>query len=260
MATLELRAVGKRFPDGTVALAPTTLSVGSGEFVAVIGASGAGKSTLIRTINGLAEATGGEVVVDGIPLSRATLRRVRQRVGMVFQQFHLVGRLSVMANVLCGRLGRRGALASLLYLFRREDMEIAARVLARVGLAELAWRRADQLSGGQQQRVGIARALAQAPRVILADEPVASLDPVTAVEILELLREINRRDGITVLVSLHQVDLVQRYADRVIGLAAGQVVFDGPPSGLDTATLARIYARGPARAEAASAPLAPAHA
>ena len=243
MATLELRAVGKRYPNGTRALAPISLAIGSGEFVAVLGSSGAGKSTLIRTINGLETATEGKIVVDGTTLNRATVRAVRARVGMVFQQFNLVGRLSVMTNVLTGRLSQRSSLASLLHLFRQEDVDAAHAVLARVGLVDLAWRRADQLSGGQQQRVGIARALAQSPRLILADEPVASLDPVTAIEIMDLLREINRRDGITVLVSLHQVDLVRRYADRIIGLNAGRVVFDGPPDRLDATVVGRIYGR-----------------
>jgi phosphonate transport system ATP-binding protein len=183
------------------------------------------------------------VTVDGIRLRANTLRRIRSRVGMVFQQFNLVGRLSVVTNVLTGRLAQRSTVASLFHLFRREDLEIAHSVLERVGLVEKAWERADRLSGGQQQRVGAARALAQQPRLILADEPVASLDPVTAIEIMDLLQDINRRDGITLVVSLHQVDLVRRYAGRVLGLHSGRLVYDGPASGLTEALLRDIYQR-----------------
>jgi phosphonate transport system ATP-binding protein len=162
---------------------------------------------------------------------------------MVFQQFNLVGRLSVVTNVLTGRLAQRSTLGSLFHVFRREDLEIAHAALARVGLVDKAWERADRLSGGQQQRVGAARALAQQPRLILADEPVASLDPVTAIEIMDLLQDINRRDGITLVVSLHQVDLVRRYAGRVLGLNTGRLVYDGPTGGLTEAVLRDIYQR-----------------
>ncbi|MFO1318461.1 MAG: phosphonate ABC transporter ATP-binding protein [Burkholderiales bacterium] len=241
MSAIELTGVGKRYPNGFVALHPTRLSVAEGQFVAVIGASGAGKSTLMRTLNGLGPATEGTVTIGGVRLDRRTERAIRARTGMIFQQFNLVGRLNVMTNVLTGRLSHRRGLASLLHLFPRSDFDLAHAALARVGLTQKAWERADRLSGGQQQRVGIARALAQAPSLILADEPVASLDPVSAVEILELLRTINRRDGITMLVSLHQVDYVRRFADRVIGMRDGALVFDGRPDELDDATLARIY-------------------
>jgi phosphonate transport system ATP-binding protein len=176
-------------------------------------------------------------------VSRGSLRAVRGEVGMVFQHFNLVDRLSVMSNVLVGRLKHRSWLGSLFYLFRRSDMEIAREVLERVGLMEQCWQRTDRLSGGQQQRVGIARALAQQPKFILADEPVASLDPVTSEEIMQLLREICRRDGITLLVNLHQVDLAKRFADRIIGLNAGRVVFDGTPAQLDRTAMIRIYQR-----------------
>jgi phosphonate transport system ATP-binding protein len=243
MAAVELRGLSKRYPNGLLALEPLDLNIEAGSFVAVIGSSGAGKSTLIRLINGLESATSGSVTVDGIPLRAGTLRRIRSRVGMVFQQFNLVGRLSVVTNVLTGRLAQRSTLGSLFHVFRREDLEIAHAALARVGLVDKAWERADRLSGGQQQRVGAARALAQQPRLILADEPVASLDPVTAIEIMDLLQDINRRDGITLVVSLHQVDLVRRYAGRVLGLNTGRLVYDGPTGGLTEAVLRDIYQR-----------------
>jgi phosphonate transport system ATP-binding protein len=162
---------------------------------------------------------------------------------MVFQHFNLVDRLSVMTNVLVGRLKHRSWLGSLLYLFRREDLTIAHEALDRVGLVDKCWERADKLSGGQQQRVGIARALAQRPKVILADEPVASLDPVSSEEIMCLLHEICRRDGITLLVNLHQVELARRFADRIVGLNDGKVVFDGSPAQLDKNALFKIYQR-----------------
>lgn len=241
MSAIELRGVSKRYSNGLLALAPLDLKVEPGAFLSVMGSSGAGKSTLIRLINGLEVATEGQVIVDGIQLDAATLRQVRARVGMIFQQFNLVPRLSVMTNVLTGRLSQRSTLASLLYLFREDDLRAASGALERVGLADKAWERADHLSGGQQQRVGIARALIQNPRVILADEPVASLDPVTAIEIMDLLREINRREGITVVVSLHQIELIRRYADRVIGLNGGVVVFDAPPSDISESVLERVY-------------------
>ncbi len=249
MSAIELRGVSKRYSNGLLALAPLDLKVEPGAFLSVMGSSGAGKSTLIRLINGLEVATEGQVIVDGIQLDAATLRRVRARVGMIFQQFNLVPRLSVMTNVLTGRLSQRSTLASLLYLFREDDVNAASLALERVGLADKAWERADRLSGGQQQRVGIARALVHNPRVILADEPVASLDPVTAIEIMDLLREINRQEGITVVVSLHQIELIRRYADRVIGLQGGGVVFDGPPSDISESVLERIYRTKPTVAD-----------
>ncbi len=238
-----LRAVRKRYANGFEALKGVDLDIAAGSFVVVLGPSGAGKSTLLRTLNGLERIDGGAIECDGTVLSAHTLRAIRSRSGMIFQQFNLVGRLSVMTNVLTGRLSRRSWLGSVFGLFRGEDMEIARRVLHRVGLLDKAWQRADRLSGGQQQRVGIARALAQQPRVILADEPVASLDPLSSAEVMNLLAEINRDDGITVVVNLHQVELARRYADRVIGLNAGRVVYDGPPEGLDRDTLTRIYRR-----------------
>jgi len=226
-----------------VALQPTTLSIERGTFTVILGPSGAGKSTLLRMLNGLETPTAGKVIVQGHQLTSQNVRRIRSRTAMVFQQFNLVGRLNVMTNVLTGRLYYRPWWASALYLFRQQDLELAHWSLARVGLTEKAWERADQLSGGQQQRVGVARALVQKPEVILADEPVASLDPVTSEEIMELLLEICRQDGITIVANLHQVSLAVRYADRVIGLNRGRVVFDSSSLDLIQDALHRIYQR-----------------
>ncbi|MHB1117812.1 phosphonate ABC transporter ATP-binding protein [Sideroxydans sp.] len=243
MSKIIIKDVAKRYANGFEALKGVSAEIPAGSFTVILGPSGAGKSTLLRTINGLETPTSGSVQIAEQQVSQTTLREVRSHVGMVFQHFNLVDRLSVMTNVLTGRLSHRSWLGSLLYLFQRSDMDIAHDALIRVGLTDKAWNRADRLSGGQQQRVGIARALAQQPRVILADEPVASLDPVTSEEIMGLLREICTRDGITVVVNLHQVELAKRFADRVIGLNGGVLVYDGAASGLDRATLARIYNR-----------------
>lgn len=256
---IALREAGKRYGNGCHGLKPTTLDIAKGSFVAVIGPSGAGKSTLLRLVNGLETVSSGEVRVDAERLSPRNLRQVRSRVAMVFQHFNLVNRLSVMANVLTGRLAYRSWLGSVFYLFRPEDISIAHESLARVGLTDKAWERADQLSGGQQQRVGIARALAQRPEVILADEPVASLDPVASEEVLSLLHQICKQDGITVLVNLHQIELATRYADRILGLNGGELVFDGPADALDAAALKSIYHRDGVAADA-SPELALAHA
>ncbi|MDD4979477.1 MAG: phosphonate ABC transporter ATP-binding protein [Gallionella sp.] len=243
MSQIIIKDVAKRYANGFNALKGVSAEIPAGSFTVILGPSGAGKSTLLRTINGLETPTSGSVQIGQQTVTHTNLREVRSQVGMVFQHFNLVDRLSVMANVLTGRLSHRSWLGSLFYLFQRGDMDIAHEALIRVGLTDKAWNRADRLSGGQQQRVGIARALAQQPRVILADEPVASLDPVTSEEIMGLLREICTRDGITVVVNLHQVELAKRFADRVIGLNDGFVVYDGPASGLDRATLSRIYNR-----------------
>ncbi len=243
MTQITIRDVSKRFANGFEALKGVSVVIPAGSFTVILGSSGAGKSTLLRTINGLETPTFGTVQIGSETITKRNLQQIRAHVGMVFQQFNLVDRLSVMTNVLIGRLSQRSWLSSLLYMFRRADLDIAHAALNRVGLTDKAWSRADKLSGGQQQRVGIARALAQQPRVILADEPVASLDPVTSEEIMVLLREICTRDGITVVVNLHQVDLAKRFADRVIGLNEGLVVYEGSVSGLNRETLSRIYQR-----------------
>jgi phosphonate transport system ATP-binding protein len=234
----------KVFPDGTVALKDVSFEVKDGEFLTIIGLSGSGKSTLLRCINRLIDPTEGRVVWDGIDITAAQgqeLRRIRRQIGMIFQQFNLVRRSTVMTNVLSGRLGYAHPVFSLLHQFSAEDRRRAQAALERVGIPEKADNRADQLSGGQQQRVGIARALMQEPRIMLADEPVASLDPVLAHSILQYLELLNRQDGITVLCSLHFLDLVHRYASRVIGLKDGELVFDGQPSELTAERFKEVY-------------------
>jgi phosphonate transport system ATP-binding protein len=240
---LALEGVGVVYPGGTVGLQPATLELRPGAFTVLLGPSGAGKSTLLRCLNYLVVPTSGRIIVEGLGLlgPGAVLREHRRRTGMVFQQHHLVGRLSALRNVLTGRLGYHSTLRTLWPLPRR-DREIALEALARVGLLHKALERADRLSGGEQQRLGIARALAQRPRRILADEPVASLDPVTAKRVLAQLRRICREDGITAIVSLHQVELALAYADRVIGLAGGRVVLDAQPDAVDPVALETLYA------------------
>jgi phosphonate transport system ATP-binding protein len=240
---IAINGLVKRFPNNVQAVRGVDLEIESGSFVVILGPSGAGKSTLLRCVNGLETPSAGEITVCGRRVTKGNLRAIRTEVAMVFQHFNLVGRLNVMANVLCGRLGKRTTLGSLFYLLRREDRTIAERALRRVGLVDKAWERADHLSGGQQQRVGIARALAQEPVIVLADEPVASLDPAISGEILNLLREIQRRDGITMVVSLHQVEFARRFAERVIGLNDGKIVFDGDVGDLTDDVLTAIYGR-----------------
>lgn len=243
MPAISVRCATKRFPNGFEALRGIDAEIHAGSFTVILGPSGAGKSTLLRLMNGLESPTSGEVRVAGEVVDARSLRRIRSKVAMVFQQFNLVDRLSVATNVLTGRLAHRSWVGSVFYLFRKEDLGIAHEALARVGLTDKAWSRADKLSGGQQQRVGVARALAQQPLVILADEPVASLDPVSSEEIMSLLREICDRDGITVVVNLHQVELARRFADRVIGMNAARIVFDGSPAQMTQPVLRRIYQR-----------------
>jgi phosphonate transport system ATP-binding protein len=239
-----LRHLHKLYPPNTVALADCSLDIAAGEFVVVIGPSGAGKSTLLRCINRLVAPTSGQVVVDGMEVTTAgaeQLRQVRRRVGMIFQQFNLIRRATVLENVLMGRLGYVHPLPSLVGQFRSEDYAIAEACLRRVGLLDLADRRADTLSGGQQQRVAIARALAQQPQVILADEPTASLDPKLTRVIMDLLREINADHGITLVVSQHLIEVALAYGSRLIGLQAGRVVFDGPPQALTASMIETLY-------------------
>lgn len=227
---LEFKNLSKTYDDGTQALKDVSFSVEPGEFLVVIGLSGSGKSTLLRCTNRLIEPTAGSIVWDDVDITNADqtqLRTVRRRIGMIFQHFNLVKRLSVLHNVLSGRLGYLDTWKSMLYRFGKEDRDSAFKALERVGLTEQAYKRASELSGGQQQRVGIARALMQNPKIILADEPVASLDPVLAHTILGYLERLNKEDGITVICSLHYLDLVQRYATRVIGLRDGRVVYRG---------------------------------
>lgn len=218
------------YPDGTVALRDVSFEVADGEFLGIIGLSGSGKSTLLRCINRLIEPTEGRIIWNGKDVTTADqseLRNIRREIGMIFQHFNLVKRSSVLTNVLSGRLGYNPPAWSLLNRFSKSDYEKAHAALERMGIPEKAGSRADELSGGQQQRVGIARALMQNPKMILADEPVASLDPVLAHSILGSLETLNQEDGITVMCSLHFLDLVQRYSTKVIGLRDGRVVFEG---------------------------------
>ena len=241
---LRVEHLTKVFPDGTVALNDVSFEVKEGEFLAIIGLSGSGKSTLLRCINRLIDPTEGKVIWHDQDVTAANgqeLRHIRRQIGMIFQQFNLVKRSTVMTNVLTGRLGYAHPIWSLFHIFPKEDYDRARAALERVGIAEKADNRADQLSGGQQQRVAIARALMQEPKLMLADEPVASLDPVLAHSILRYLETLNREDGITVLCSLHFLDLVHRYATRVIGLKDGQLVFDGLPSELTPEKFKEVY-------------------
>jgi phosphonate transport system ATP-binding protein len=227
---LEIRNLTKIYDDGTVALRNMDFDVESGEFLVIIGLSGSGKSTLLRCINRLIDPTEGEIIWDGVDITGADpaqLRTIRRQIGMIFQHFNLVKRSNVITNVLAGRLGYTNPIASMMYRFPAKDRDIAMHALERVGIEDQAFKRADELSGGQQQRVGIARALMQQPKMILADEPVASLDPVLAHTILGYLESMNREEGMTVLCSLHYLDLVQRYASRVIGLRDGGIVYRG---------------------------------
>ncbi|MCC5862527.1 MAG: phosphonate ABC transporter ATP-binding protein [Gammaproteobacteria bacterium] len=242
---LRLEGLGKRYPGGqTAALSDIDLEVGPGDIVALIGPSGAGKSTLIRCINRLVEPTSGRVLLGDQELTglgARQLRQARRRIGMVFQEFALVDRLSVMENLLSGRLGYVGFWRSTLRRFPQSDIDMAFQLLERVGLAGYADRRADALSGGQRQRVGIARALMQAPDLLLVDEPTASLDPRTARQIMRLIDELCRERSLPAIINLHDVPLARQFCPRVVGLAAGRVVYDGPSRDLDAAVLTRIY-------------------
>jgi phosphonate transport system ATP-binding protein len=241
---LRIENLVKIYPNGTQALKNVSFEVADGEFLAVIGLSGSGKSTLLRCINRLIEPTSGKIFLDDVDVTAASvadMRKIRRQIGMVFQQFNLVKRSSVYTNVLTGRLGYVNTLSSILHIFSSENQARAMANLEQVGLAEKAYVRADSLSGGQQQRVGIARALMQDPKLILADEPVASLDPVLAHSILKYLEQLNKERGITVLCSLHFLDLVHRYATHAIALKDGELVFQGLPKEIDDAQFKAIY-------------------
>jgi phosphonate transport system ATP-binding protein len=236
----------KIYEGGVLALDKVSFEVPEGQFVAVIGLSGSGKSTLLRCINRLIDPTAGQVIWNNVDVTKASdedLRRIRRKIGMVFQHFNLVHRSSVLTNVLAGRLGYVNPALSLVNRFPKEDIEKAMHQLERVGIADKAGYRADELSGGQQQRVGLARALMQDPEMILADEPVASLDPVLAHSAMQYLEIINKEDKVTVLCSLHFLDLVHRYADRVVALNEGKLVFDGLPHEIDDARFKEIYGK-----------------
>jgi len=241
---LQLKAAEVIYPNGVVGLKPTTLAFERRAFTVLLGLSGAGKSTLLRSLNHIVAPTSGSVLVDGIETLEETenLRKHRRQTAMIFQQHQLIGRYTCLQNVLVGRLGHYSTWRTLLP-FAEGDRRLALDCLDRVGLFSRALQRVYNLSGGQQQRVGIARAIAQQPNLILADEPVASLDPETALRVLGILHEITKQDEIPTIVSLHQVDLAKTFADRIIGLNDGEVVFDGPPSKLGDAALDQIYER-----------------
>jgi phosphonate transport system ATP-binding protein len=241
---LKIEHLTKIYPNGTEALKDVSFEVKDGEFLVIIGLSGSGKSTLLRCINRLIDPTEGKITMDDVDVTAAKgeeLRHIRRHIGMVFQQFNLVKRSSVMTNVMCGRLGYTNPWLSMLGIWSSEDKHRGIKALERVGIPEKSKVRADSLSGGQQQRVGIARALMQEPKIILADEPVASLDPVLAHTILQYLEMLNKTDHVTVICSLHFLDLVHRYATRVIGLKDGVKVFEGLPSQIDRVKFKEIY-------------------
>lgn len=241
---LRVEHLAKTYPNGTQALTDVNFEVADGEFLAIIGLSGSGKSTLLRCINRLIDPTAGTIMWDDIDITAAQgaeLRHIRRQIGMIFQQFNLVKRSPVMTNVLAGRLGYVNPLQSLFGYWSDADRQRALDSLEQVGLSDKAHVRADSLSGGQQQRVGVARALMQEPKLILADEPVASLDPVLAHSILKYLEQLNKERGVTVLCSLHFLDLVHRYATRAIALKDGKVVFEGLPKEIDDAQFKAIY-------------------
>lgn len=241
---IELRGVTHQFPNGTTALRDIHLDLHPKEFTALIGPSGAGKSTLMRVINGLVQPTQGTVRIGSIALthaSPASVRQARREIGMVFQQFNLVKRLSALDNVLLGRLGYRAAWRSALRAYPKQEVQFALHLLERVGLADQAWQRADTLSGGQQQRVSIARALAQQPKVILADEPISALDPKSSEQVMQILRSIHEDDGLTVIANLHFLGTVREYASRVVGLRAGRVIFDGTAPQLTEDVARELY-------------------
>jgi phosphonate transport system ATP-binding protein len=241
---LVIRGLAKEYVPGKPVLRDIDLAFGETGINAVIGPSGTGKSTLIRCINRLVEPTAGEILFDGADLARlagTALRQARRHIGMVFQEYNLVERLTVMENLLCGRLGYVTAWKAWRRKFPGEDIERAFHLLDVVGLAGFAQRRADALSGGQRQRVGIARAVMQEPKLLLADEPTSSLDPKTSVEIMQLLADVARSREIPVLINMHDVDLATRFADRIVGMSGGRVVFDGAPAGLSDTMLKQIY-------------------
>ncbi|WP_264737820.1 phosphonate ABC transporter ATP-binding protein [Cytobacillus firmus] len=243
-ALLEVNHLTKQFGKDSKALTDVSFSVQEGEFVSIIGPSGAGKSTLLRCINRMIDATGGEIRFQDLhvmDLKKKELKQVRTKIGMIFQHYNLVNRLSVIENTLHGKLGTKSTLAGVLGLYSKEEKQQAIQILNVLGLNEMIYKRADQLSGGQKQRVGIARALIQNPRMLLCDEPIASLDPNSAKVIMDHLKKVTATMGITVVVNLHQVDVAIKYSDRIIGINKGQVVYNGTAKGMTSEDIQRIY-------------------
>ncbi len=243
-SALSIRHLGKAYTRGKPVLRDISLEIGATGITAIIGPSGTGKSTLIRCVNRLVEPSSGEIHFQGrdlVKLDRKGLRLARRQIGMVFQEYNLVERLTVMENLLCGRLGYVAPWKAWLRRYPQADIDRAFSLLDTVGLAGFANQRADSLSGGQRQRVGIARAIMQEPKLLLADEPTSSLDPKTSVEIMELVSGVCRGNGIPVMINMHDVELAKRFADRIIGMSGGRVVYDGGPAGLDDVMLKAIY-------------------
>lgn len=244
---LKVNNLVKTYPNGVRALRNISFEVKRGEFLVIIGLSGSGKSTMLRCINRLHQPTSGEILFSGTDIAKlkgASVREIRRRIGMIFQHFNLIDRHSVLRNVLSGRLAYTGTFKSLVGWFSKNDKDQALKYLKLVGISDKAFIRADQLSGGQQQRVAIARALAQQPEILLADEPVASLDPATCHVVMDYLKKVNKELGLTVICNLHFLSLVRQYADRVIALKQGEIVYSGSPQNIDEAWFERIYGEG----------------
>jgi phosphonate transport system ATP-binding protein len=244
MSTLSIQRLVKEYVPGKPVLRDISLDIGGTGITAIIGPSGTGKSTLIRCINRLIDPTSGEIHFEGKDLAKlagSELRAARRRIGMVFQEYNLAERLTVMENLLSGRLGYVSTWTAFRRKFSNADIQRAFDLLKRVGLADFANRRADELSGGQRQRVGICRAVMQSPGLLLADEPTSSLDPKTSVEIMELMRDLARENNVPVVINIHQVQLAQRFAERIVGMSGGLVVYDGAPDGLTQEMLQKIY-------------------
>ena len=242
---IEFKNVSKVYPNGTVGLDNVNLTIEQGEFVGIIGLSGAGKSTLLRTINRMHDITDGELIVNNQEvknLKGAELRHFRRKIGMIFQSFNLVNRTTVIRNVLMAKVPEMSFLRVLFGIFRKEDKLEALECLDKVGILDKAYIRADQLSGGQQQRVALARTLAQNPEIILADEPVAALDPVTAKQVMNDFKKINKDMNISILINIHNVELALEYTDIIIGIRAGKIVYDGPSKDVTPEVLNTIYA------------------
>lgn len=244
MPILEVKGVSKTYGSQTKALDNISFTVEEGEFLSVIGPSGAGKSTLLRCINRLVDASEGVIYIDGQDVTRADkkkLRKIRSRTGMIFQHYNLVERLSVIENVLHGRLGQKTAVTGMLGFYSEEEKREALAIIEKLGLLEQAYKRCDELSGGQKQRVGIARAIMQKPRLILCDEPIASLDPSSSKIIMDQLKDINKTMNITCIVNLHQVDVALTYSERILGITAGKLAYDGPSKDLGQNDIHKIY-------------------
>ena len=238
---LEINNLKKTFENGSPALKGVDLKINKGEFVSILGPSGSGKTTLLRTINGLESSSGGEIYFDNKQVNNNNISEVQKKTGMIFQEFNLVNNLSAINNVLTGLLNSSNKFLSLFYLFSKKQKIEALRSLEKVGLLEKSYSRSDELSGGQRQRVGIARAIIKKPLLLLADEPVASLDPKAANLILSLLKEINKEFGTTILCNLHQVDLAKKYSDRLVGLLDGKIIFDEKSENINKSNLEKIY-------------------